>query len=729
MPPKRALDVTDSEQRPSKDVASPTKRLKRDNFIIPQTPVASTSTAPWLSSSGIKSQNRGSTFATPATPYTPFPLHPSDSPSNPFKKKKNVETLPPISSFSKHIALRFQMHRRGVGFQKGGVHRIVQVPLNYTFTHLRALISWLFDTPVKCTNGKGGEEEYLFEVKKSIVAESMFTKPGMIRSGTTTIKLSNTRDPWRKRYGCDLDEEDELINEESETDADEDADEEDPGEWVWQDEEEYTLGHVWITGVRADRGVIYHISPNTQVHITANTTKLPRRRGKSNVPYVFFARGRVYLSHRPLPRPVFATSITHVLSSSPLRPTSSRGKKAVFSKRTSPRKNTTPLHPIEHSPEQADEHLTDEDADGEPDQGSDDDQDDNQGSTDFDENHPFFQSLDRETSTSPRKKSRGGLKKSPVVIDLQDSDEEEDEEQPSPKKRRQVSSPAVILVEDSDEESNHEGSDEGSEEEEELTTESFDRLINPEHWNREEFAFGRYLLSFLDPKGRKYDHIEDDFFEDKKVYDPFENDDDTDDDEEEREEEEEEYVEEDSMHQEVIDLTEDDDEGPTKKATPALTNASSHTSSSLPPSSPFIRGLLSSSPLKWPSSSAADSDASFASTASCIDPLSLSPTSSLKIHPTIIASHYPNKKYSFTPAPPKARKHRVRLERMEKRFERGKKGEYLCAADEPEESRRKGGEEVDELEEDEEDKENAKWVRPKLKPGEIWDPFGDEPEI
>jgi hypothetical protein len=48
----------------------------------------------------------------------------------------------------------------------------------------------------------------------------------------------------------------------------------------------------------------------------------------------------------------------------------------------------------------------------------------------------------------------------------------------------------------------------------------------------------------------------------------------------------------------------------------------------------------------------------------------------------IIASHYPNKKYTFTPAPPIARKQRLLLERLEKRLERGKKGSYLCKYDE-----------------------------------------------
>jgi hypothetical protein len=67
---------------------------------------------------------------------------------------------------------------------------------------------------------------------------------------------------------------------------------------------------------------------------------------------------------------------------------------------------------------------------------------------------------------------------------------------------------------------------------------------------------------------------------------------------------------------------------------------------------------------------------------------------------------------------------------MERRFEKGKKATYLCEYDEVEVDE----EEVDELfeeDEDEEcsDEENGEWVRPALREGEVWDPFGDEEEV
>ena len=229
----------------------------------------------------------------------------------------------------------------------------------------------------------------------------------------------------------------------------------------------------------------------------------------------------------------------------------------------------------------------------------------------------------------------------------------------------------IIFVEDSDEDQDE-------------LDELHSRLIDPKYWNESHYAFGRYLLSFLDPTGRSYAHLDDEYFEEKQPYDPFENDDD----EGEEGGQGEIFVEEESLEQ---------------LSTPGLTSSSTRGGSSLPPSSPPALAL-SSSP-SWH-----HDDRS---------PLILSPNLSLELHPSIIASHYPNKKYVFTPAPPIARKHRLQLERLERRIEKGKKGTYLCENDEEDVDEQ--DEEVDELFEDEEEA--------RFKEGEAWDPFGDEEEI
>ena len=373
------------------------------------------------------------------------------------------------------------------------------------------------------------------------------------------------------------------------------------------------------------------------MHITINTTKLPRRRGKSNVPYVFSARGRAHLAQRPLPRPLFTQSILHALSSSPAGPSRLNSYPSRSTQRPNKKNRKTP------SPNPLDDDLSDMDADGED-------------------------PVPKNTTLKPFNKIRQCLKQ---------------------KTRR---SHPVILVKDSDDESQDE--------------ETYDCIINPFHWNGSHYAFGRYLLSFVDPRGRSYAHLDDDYFEEKTPYDPFENDDDDEEDEDE------------GVRDETYEDEGDGDDADVWTNTPGLTSSSSRSSSSLPPSSP-VQEVSSSPPLHH--SVTFDDDG--LNSPSSIDPLSLSPNSSLELHPSIIASHYPNKKYMFTPAPPIARNHRLQLERMERRMERGKKGIYLCEYDEAVD------EEVDELFEEEDESSDGEKVKPVLKEGEVWDPFGDEEEV
>jgi len=86
--------------------------------------------------------------------------------------------------------------------------------------------------------------------------ESMRSKPGMIKCGETSVKLSSSKDPSRRRFATDADDQDELEGDQSEDEFGEGLDD-DSGDWVWADEEDYTLGHVWVTGLQADRGIIY----------------------------------------------------------------------------------------------------------------------------------------------------------------------------------------------------------------------------------------------------------------------------------------------------------------------------------------------------------------------------------------------------------------------------------------------------------------------------------------
>ncbi|KDR72619.1 hypothetical protein GALMADRAFT_252775 [Galerina marginata CBS 339.88] len=349
----RKRNADDSEDVALLDVQSPRKRTKTPFQPFPPMPVVASgsSSSSWTSSSPSRVKaTAAAPFATPRTPYTPYPLQPSDSPSNPFGKNRNAQltrSLPPESSFKKHVALRFQFVRTGKGKEsvmsprQGGVHRIARVPLNYTFVHLRCLIAWLFNTPAAyasagATSLNGGAGDgYLFEVKDNATVYSPLYKPGQVKSGVTIVKLSNVRDPvkrWRARcgFGFGSEEDEDELSEEDDEEEDRSSEigaDEESEDWKWADEEDFTLGHAFPQGLNPEIAIIYHHSPTTQIHITVNKLLLPRQRGIANAPHVFTARGRVHLSPAPLPRLVFGTStsiLQSLSSSSPARPSPPR---------------------------------------------------------------------------------------------------------------------------------------------------------------------------------------------------------------------------------------------------------------------------------------------------------------------------------------------------------------------------------------------------------------------
>lgn len=152
--------------------------------------------------------------------------------------------------------------RNDISLKKGGVHRIVRVPMNYTFAHLRSLVAWLFNTPASYHHDSAANEDYLFEVKNKVTVYDARYKPGQIRFGSTFVKVSNVRDParWSSAYGF-ADEEDELSDTcEEDTELQDGAsqsvtDEDD--DWKWADEEDFTLGHAFPTGIDPEIAIIY----------------------------------------------------------------------------------------------------------------------------------------------------------------------------------------------------------------------------------------------------------------------------------------------------------------------------------------------------------------------------------------------------------------------------------------------------------------------------------------
>lgn len=202
------------------------------------------------------------------TPHTPYPPRPFDSPGNPFGRKRIkhlTRTLPESTSFSKHLPLRFQFIRSGLASpRQGGVYRIVQVPLSYTFTHLRCLIAWLFGG----LPGQESADEHLFEVKKDASVYSHLYKPGQVKSGQTWVKLSSSQNPYGYRTDYfnddeeDPEEEDQLSSDtkqdvKKDGEESEDCEDEELEDWKWEDEEEFTVGHAWPKGPDLERAIVY----------------------------------------------------------------------------------------------------------------------------------------------------------------------------------------------------------------------------------------------------------------------------------------------------------------------------------------------------------------------------------------------------------------------------------------------------------------------------------------
>ncbi|KIM58680.1 hypothetical protein SCLCIDRAFT_1218361 [Scleroderma citrinum Foug A] len=247
----------------------------------------------------------------PSSPYPAWAV-PADSPTNLFGRIHRLRhdiTLPPPTSFTKHLPLHFQLlhpHADGRDSKRGGVYRVVQVPLNYTLAHLQNLIAYVFDPAkkdeitapynlhhppsrlsctVSLTKGKGKESTaptdlvgHLFEVQKQVKVG----QDGMIEEGLTWVKSSTTCDPYH--YPANDLKGTLFLDNESD-------------QWQWEAEEDIQLAKVWPKGGDLFRAIVYHHDEHTQIHITINTMKIPPWKGVGNRPCLFLAYGSISLSN------------------------------------------------------------------------------------------------------------------------------------------------------------------------------------------------------------------------------------------------------------------------------------------------------------------------------------------------------------------------------------------------------------------------------------------------
>ena len=183
---------------------------------------------------------RASYVPRPSLDFSGLPENPLDSPGNPLGRHHVVKLsrrLPDPSSFGKHVVLRMQLVVHSAK-RVHPVYRIVQLPLNYTFTHLRALIAYLFGGPSDGDDHSSGR--HVFEVKRDVVMHSK-KRPGEIFSAVTTVKLSGSKHPFTHQ------------DEEKVFDDDEDELQED--DTRWEGEEDFTIAQVFPMGLNSSDAV------------------------------------------------------------------------------------------------------------------------------------------------------------------------------------------------------------------------------------------------------------------------------------------------------------------------------------------------------------------------------------------------------------------------------------------------------------------------------------------
>ncbi|KAI5823766.1 hypothetical protein K523DRAFT_357381 [Schizophyllum commune Tattone D] len=229
----------------------------------------------------------------PSLDFSGLPENPLDSPGNPLGRHHVVKLsrrLPDPSSFGKHVVLRMQLVVHSAK-RVHPVYRVVQLPLNYTFTHLRALIAYLFGGPSDGDDHSSGR--HVFEVKRDVVMHSK-KRPGEIFSAVTTVKLSGSKHPFTHQ------------DEEKVFDDDEDKLQED--DTRWEGEEDFTIAQVFPMGLNSSdavkdsltRAIVWksNANPAVQLHLTINTESVKTRRGKGNAPFVFKSHGQTSLLTR-----------------------------------------------------------------------------------------------------------------------------------------------------------------------------------------------------------------------------------------------------------------------------------------------------------------------------------------------------------------------------------------------------------------------------------------------
>ncbi|KAL1741725.1 hypothetical protein HDZ31DRAFT_66642 [Schizophyllum fasciatum] len=190
---------------------------------------------------------------------------PIDSPRNPCGRQykwHHLMRLPPaLSSSFSHLPLVFTLIRAKSAENEPPVFRKVQVPRNYTITHIRALVMFLFDATLY-DGDLFSNQHHVVEICKDA------DMAGNLWSAETIVKLAGAQGPYSpiRDDGPELGEGDEpeVLR---------------TGSYRWEGEGDFLIDSVWPTTKELNpeweqrnehRGIIFNFNrhPHLKVHIT-----------------------------------------------------------------------------------------------------------------------------------------------------------------------------------------------------------------------------------------------------------------------------------------------------------------------------------------------------------------------------------------------------------------------------------------------------------------------------
>ncbi|KAL1741093.1 hypothetical protein HDZ31DRAFT_67270 [Schizophyllum fasciatum] len=216
------------------------------------------------------------------------PSGPTDSPRNPFGRQYKWHRLtrlpPPLHPVLSHLPLVFTIVHTKASAAEPSVFRKVHVPRNYTITHIRALVMYLFDATLY--------DGDLFSSQHHVVEICTGADfHGNLWSAETCVKLSGAQDPYAPMSddGPEMGDTDEP--EVSRT-----------GSYRWEGEGDFLIDSVWPTTRDLNeeweernerRGIIFNFKrdPHVKVHITFDAKSRSQAPHPMDAPFVVEARG------------------------------------------------------------------------------------------------------------------------------------------------------------------------------------------------------------------------------------------------------------------------------------------------------------------------------------------------------------------------------------------------------------------------------------------------------